>query len=752
MIRKPGKELIPSPRPGEVVVFEAFFEAGLGLPAVDFLAEVLDLFHVTLPQLSPNAVARLAIFEWALRAEGCEGRAEIFAALHRASCQPKTFVGSGGEKVVVAFGSINFRLRDEYALQFPAKAINARWYTDWVMRWFYAEVGASNPLAGPLKEIQFRKEALVHPGQGQLEARLNLLQRISRRLSMRDLAEEFLGLQISPLMANWPIIFEEDSESGLRKITLTSSPAAPVTSEQIVRASEKILGAPTPTEKEWRIKLVGSWERFNRVWGMLEITPPPLMDWVPSEKGPKKRKAKVGTSSSAKTPVKKVARKPKNLAPSSSRASVSDSKEDEGRLLVRLIEEDETQRTAQAEVPANVPESQDNPEQPRTSAVQEDISQDEVPVNESGVKVTMASIPKEATRTAQDDAPTVQDLTADSDEDLAFDPPNSPMMTPMQNVEESTPMEEVRQEEIIPGPSTTSEPAQRVTQMGLGKGKRHIEPLPTQTVLARAANICNDEEIARLREENNVLQRNLNISESRVAQMDNIVSTERRARQGLEATNKELEAERIVLRAEVEKLRAKHATAGSELVRLQEEASQLLNQKNILTTENARLSGVLGEVTLTKDALNEDKLKSEKVAVEVMNQPRSGDTTGILPSDDNITLLCRLKRIQGVAKQMKTAGIRYGELSGQVVVVGLLCYYEDLGRLITPDAGGGPITFDDERLLTPSEGVAAAWRAFQTSWRAEGHSAIKAWIDEGQRQKQVRTQASSSQPPSNPQV
>ncbi|KAG8095638.1 hypothetical protein GUJ93_ZPchr0013g34648 [Zizania palustris] len=115
-VHKPGKEGIPSPRPGEVVVFEAFFEAGLGLSAVDFLSEVLDLFHVTLPQLYPNAIARLAIFEWALRAKGCEGRAEIFAALHKASCQPKTYQGFGGENIVLAFGSINFRLRDQFQL------------------------------------------------------------------------------------------------------------------------------------------------------------------------------------------------------------------------------------------------------------------------------------------------------------------------------------------------------------------------------------------------------------------------------------------------------------------------------------------------------------------------------------------------------------------------------------------------------------------------------------------------------------
>ncbi|KAG8081440.1 hypothetical protein GUJ93_ZPchr0007g3552 [Zizania palustris] len=711
MIRKPGKEIIPSPRPGEVVVFEAFFEAGLGLPAVDFLAEVLDLFHVTLPQLSPNAVARLAIFEWALRAE------------------------------------------------------------------------------------------------------------------------------------------------------------APITSEQIVRASEKILGVPTPTEKEWRKKLVGTWERSNRVWGLLELTPPSLLDWVPSEKGPSKRKAEVGASSSAKTPVKKVARKPKVLVPSSPRASASESLEDEGRMLTDLIDKDAEQAETNVEDTASMPESQINLEQVRTSAAQEILPQDEASVDESGVEVTAASIPGEATTAVREDAPTVEVLTADSDEDfgVAFDPPSSPMLTRRQNVEEPTSLEEVRPEDANLGPSTTSEPIPEPAQMGPGKDKGKMDPLPApssgstpsestdesqsnegdpstktpkttaqhsgpspseddqqalsllpllapflerrtglrtllepldrasrevgetdlvailseaesselntameraayqQTVLARAANISNERGNIHLREENATLQRNLSISEGRVAHLDVMVSTERRARQGLEAANKELEAEQIVLRAEIEKMRAEHAAAGAELVRLQEEkakaaeeASQLLSHKNSLTTETARLSEVVKELTSVKDALNEDKLKSEKVAVEVTNELLSVleyfGTTGTLPSDDNVSLLRRLKRIQGAAKQMKTAGIRYGEISGQVAAIGILRYYEDLGHSITPNAEGGPITFDDDQLLTPSEDVAAAWQAFQTSWRVEGRSAIKAWIDEGQCQKQARAQASSSQPPPDPQA
>ncbi|KAG8076932.1 hypothetical protein GUJ93_ZPchr0006g42330 [Zizania palustris] len=108
-------------------------------------------------------------------------------------------------------------------MRFPAKAINTRWYMDWILQWFYAEVGVDSSLAGPLQDIHFRRESEVHPDLGQLEARLNLLQAISRRMSMQDLAEEFIGLQIPPLMANWPINFEEDPEGGLQKISSSSA-------------------------------------------------------------------------------------------------------------------------------------------------------------------------------------------------------------------------------------------------------------------------------------------------------------------------------------------------------------------------------------------------------------------------------------------------------------------------------------------------------------------------------------------------
>jgi hypothetical protein len=57
--RVPGVDEIPEPE-GEIVVFEAFFTAGLRLPAHRFVAEVLQRYEVQIHQLTPNAVVALA--------------------------------------------------------------------------------------------------------------------------------------------------------------------------------------------------------------------------------------------------------------------------------------------------------------------------------------------------------------------------------------------------------------------------------------------------------------------------------------------------------------------------------------------------------------------------------------------------------------------------------------------------------------------------------------------------------------------
>jgi hypothetical protein len=56
--RVPGAEEVPELE-GELVIFEAFFTAGLRLPAHRFVVEVLRRFEVQVHQLTPNAVVAL---------------------------------------------------------------------------------------------------------------------------------------------------------------------------------------------------------------------------------------------------------------------------------------------------------------------------------------------------------------------------------------------------------------------------------------------------------------------------------------------------------------------------------------------------------------------------------------------------------------------------------------------------------------------------------------------------------------------
>jgi hypothetical protein len=76
--RAPGAEEVPEPE-GELIVFEAFFAAGLRLPTHQFVAEVLRKFEVQVHQLTPNAVVALAKYVWAVSSYGGQPSVEVFA-------------------------------------------------------------------------------------------------------------------------------------------------------------------------------------------------------------------------------------------------------------------------------------------------------------------------------------------------------------------------------------------------------------------------------------------------------------------------------------------------------------------------------------------------------------------------------------------------------------------------------------------------------------------------------------------------
>jgi hypothetical protein len=76
--RVPRTEEVPEPE-GELVVFEAFFAAGLRLPAHQFVGEVLRRFNVQVHQLTPNVVVALAKYVWATTSYDGQPSVKVFA-------------------------------------------------------------------------------------------------------------------------------------------------------------------------------------------------------------------------------------------------------------------------------------------------------------------------------------------------------------------------------------------------------------------------------------------------------------------------------------------------------------------------------------------------------------------------------------------------------------------------------------------------------------------------------------------------
>nr|AAT85788.1 putative gypsy type transposon [Oryza sativa Japonica Group]ABF96892.1 Transposable element protein, putative, Transposase_28 [Oryza sativa Japonica Group] len=139
----PGKAVVPKPVDNRTVVFAVFFEVGLRFPCNVLLPDILRLFQVELPQLSPSPLVRISIFDWACRTSGFEPSAELFGAIFFATVNSKMVITPAGTKKTV-FGSMNFNVRLERSDLWPVNAAMSKWDRHWMARWFYHTI----PFAG----------------------------------------------------------------------------------------------------------------------------------------------------------------------------------------------------------------------------------------------------------------------------------------------------------------------------------------------------------------------------------------------------------------------------------------------------------------------------------------------------------------------------------------------------------------------------------------------------------------------------
>jgi hypothetical protein len=135
--RVPVAEEVPEPE-GELVVFEAFFAAGLRLPAHRFVGEVLRKFDVQVHQLTPNAVVALEKYVWATTSYGGQPSVEVFAKYYCLQWQKRRI----GNKIA-QFGSCTFTPKTGKTSMEVAELVPCarnKWGNWWEF-WFYVAEG-----------------------------------------------------------------------------------------------------------------------------------------------------------------------------------------------------------------------------------------------------------------------------------------------------------------------------------------------------------------------------------------------------------------------------------------------------------------------------------------------------------------------------------------------------------------------------------------------------------------------------------
>jgi hypothetical protein len=95
--RAPLDEQVPTPSPGEVVVFRDFFTCGLRFPCDPMLIAILDKFSVKIHQLSPNSFLELSKFFWIMKTFRCNFSIDVFARLFEVVIEPGIIKLSDGQ-------------------------------------------------------------------------------------------------------------------------------------------------------------------------------------------------------------------------------------------------------------------------------------------------------------------------------------------------------------------------------------------------------------------------------------------------------------------------------------------------------------------------------------------------------------------------------------------------------------------------------------------------------------------------------
>jgi hypothetical protein len=201
--RVPGAEEVLEPE-GELVVFEAFFIAGLRLPAHRFVSEVLQNFEVQVHQLTSNAVVALVKYVWATTSYDGQPSVEVFAKKYCLHWQKRKI----GHKIA-QFGSCTFTPKSGKTSMEVVELVPCarnKW-GNWWDYWFYVSEAEVEDHPGLPAAIMCSHYYVAYPPFEVAEDDENerALRIAARTSSGRDLVEEFIGYGVWPLAHGWAL-------------------------------------------------------------------------------------------------------------------------------------------------------------------------------------------------------------------------------------------------------------------------------------------------------------------------------------------------------------------------------------------------------------------------------------------------------------------------------------------------------------------------------------------------------------------
>jgi hypothetical protein len=272
--RVPGAEEVPK-REGELVVFEAFFVAGLRLPTHRFVGEVLRRFNVQVHQLTPNAVVALSKYVWASTSYGRQPSVEVFAKYYCLHWQ-KRMIGNK----IAQFGSCTFTPKTGKTSMEVVELVPCarnKW-GNWYEFWFYVAEGTVEDHPGlPVAEMcSHYYSAYPQFEVAEEDADEGALRCAAGLSSGRDLVEEFVAYGVWPLARGWALGEVCPRQMPSRGGMLVRSPAFALDLHSrdptaFVREAKdgtvRIVGRYVPKtegQRSWDIR--GSNDRLNRVF------------------------------------------------------------------------------------------------------------------------------------------------------------------------------------------------------------------------------------------------------------------------------------------------------------------------------------------------------------------------------------------------------------------------------------------------------------------------------------------------------